>query len=64
MFAVRLFFGAFFIYAEFTDISFELKVFSGLNFYALRDVFRSNGIVQQVCIAGNRFELERTIPKN
>ena len=32
--AVRLFFGASFIPAEFTDISFEVKVVLCLNFYA------------------------------
>ena len=62
--AVRLFFGADFILSEFTDISFELKVVPGLNFYAFRDVFRRNGTVLQTCIVSNRFEFERTIPKN
>ena len=56
--------GAAFISAEFTDISFEVKAELYLDFYAFRDVFRRNGMVQQICIASNRFELERTIPKN
>ena len=47
MFAVRLFFGAFFIYAEFTDISFEVETVLCFDFYAIGDVFRRNGIVQQ-----------------
>ena len=64
MSAVRLFSGASFIPAEFTDIYFEVKAVLCLDFYAFRDVFRRNGIVQQYCIADNRFELERTIPKN
>ena len=62
--AVRLFFGADFILSEFTDISFEVKAVLCLNFYAFGDIFRRNGIVQQNCIVNNRFELERTIPKN
>ena len=64
MSAVRLFFGASFIPAEFTDISFEVKVVLCLDFYAFGDVFRRNGIVQQNCIVNNHFEFERTIPKN
>ena len=64
MSAVRLFSGAFFIYAEFTDIYFEVKAVLYFDFYAFGDVFRGNGIVQQNCIVGNHFELERTIPKN
>ena len=64
MFAVRLFFGAFFIYAEFTDISFEVETVLCFDFYAIGDVFRRNGIVQQDRIVNNRFELERTIPMN
>ena len=64
MSAVRLFSGVFFIPAEFTDISFEVKAVLCLDFYVFRDVFRRNGIVQQNCIVGNHFELERTIPKN
>ena len=64
MSAVRLFFGAVFISSEFTDISFEVKAVLCLYFYTFRDVFRGNGIVQQICIVNNRFELERTIPKN
>ena len=62
--ATRLFSGASFIFAEFTDISIEVKVVLCLDFYAFRDVFRRNGIVQQDRIVGIRFELERTIPKN
>ena len=64
MSAVRLFFGADFISSEFTDISFEEKAVLCFDFYAFRDVFRRNGIVQQDCIVNNLFELERTIPKN
>ena len=64
MSVVRLFFGAAFISAEFTDIYFEVKAVLCLDFYASRDVFRRNGIVQQNCIVNNRFELERTIPEN
>ena len=64
MSAVRLFAGADFILSEFTDISFEVKVVLCLDFYAFGDVFRGNGIVQQICIVNNRFELERTIPEN
>ena len=64
MSAVQLFFGAVFISAEFTDISFEVKAELSFYFYTFRDVFRRNGIVQQNCIVGNRFELERTILKN
>ena len=62
--ATRLFSGASFIFAEFTDISFEVKVVLCLDFYASRDVFRRNGIVQQICIVNNHFEFERTILKN
>ena len=64
MSAVRLFSGADFILSEFTDIYFEVKAELYFNFYASRDVFRRNGIVQQDHIVNNRFELERTIPKN
>ena len=62
--AVRLFFGAAFISAEFADIYFEVKAELYFDFYASRDVFRRNGIVQQNRIVSNRFELARTIPKN
>ena len=64
MSAVRLFFGAVFISAEFTDIYFEVETVLCFDFYAFGDVFRRNGIVQQDCIAVNRFELARTIPEN
>ena len=64
MSAVRLFSGASFISAELTDISFEVKAELYLDFYASRDVFRRNGIVQQICILNNRFKLEKTIPEN
>ena len=64
MSAVRLFFGADFILSEFTDIYFKVKNVLCFDFYAFRDVFRGNGIVQQNRIANNRFELARTIPKN
>ena len=64
MSAVRLFSWAFFISVEFSDISFEVKAVLCFDFYAFRDVFRRNGIVQQDRIASNHFELERTIPKN
>ena len=64
MSAVRLFFGAFFISAEFTDIYLEVKAELSFYFYASRDVFRGNGMVLQTCIVNNRFELERTILKN
>ena len=61
---MRLIFGAAFISSEFTDISFEVKAVLCLDFYAFRDVFRRNGMVQQDCIVSNRFEFERTILKN
>ena len=64
MSAVQLFSGAAFISAEFTNIYFEVKAELYFYFYAFGDVFRRNGIVQQNCIVNNRFELERTIPKN
>jgi hypothetical protein len=64
MSAVRLFSGAFFISAENSDIYFEVKAVLCLYFYTFRDVFRRNGIVQQNCIVNNRFERERSIPKN
>ena len=61
---MRPFSGADFISSEFTDISFEVKAVLCLDFYASRDVFRRNGIVQQNRITSNCFELERTIPEN
>ena len=64
MSAVQLFFGAVFISAEFTDISFEVKAVLCFDFYAFGDVFRRNGMVLQNCIVNNHFELERSIPKN
>ena len=64
MSAVRLFFGAAFISAENSDIYFEVKAVLYFDFYAFGDIFRRNGIVQQDCIVSNRFELEKTIPKN
>ena len=64
MSVVRLFSGAAFISAEFTDIYFEVKAVLRFDFYALGDVFRRNGIVQQDRIVNNRFEFARTIPKN
>ncbi len=64
MSVVRLFSGAVFISAEFTDISFEVKAVLCFYFYAFGDIFRRNGIVQQVCIVSNHFELERNIPMN
>ena len=64
MSVVRLVFGAAFISSEFTDIYFEVKSVLCFNFYAFGDIFRRNGMVLQNCIVGNRFELERTIPKN
>ena len=64
MSAVRLFLGAAFITAEKPDIYIEVKAVLCFDFYAFGDVFRRNGIVQKNCIVGNRFELERTIPKN
>ena len=64
MSAVRLFSGASCISAKLTDISFEVKAVLYFDFYAFRDVFRRNGMVQQNCIVNNRFELERSIPKN
>ena len=62
--AVQLFSGAYFYSAKKTDIYFEVETVLCFEFYAFRDVFRRNGIVQQDCIVGNRFELTRTIPKN
>ena len=64
MSAVRLFSGADFISSEFTDNYFKVKTVLCFYFYAFGDVSRGNGIVQQNCIADNRFELERTILKN
>ena len=64
MSAVRLFIGAVFILSEFTDNYFEVETVLCFDFYAFRDVFRRNGIVQQDRIVGIRFELERTILKN
>ena len=64
MSVVRLFSGAAFISAEFTDIYFEVKAVLCFDFYAFGDVFRGNGIVPQNRIVDNHFELERTIPKN
>ena len=61
--AVRLFFGADFILSEFADNYLEVKAVLCFDFYAFGDVFRGNGIVQQDCIVGNRFELERNILK-
>ena len=62
--ATRLFSGADFILSEFTDICFEVKSELSFYFYAFGDVFRRNGIVQQICIVNNHIELERTIPEN
>ena len=53
-----------FYFVENSDIYFEEKAVLYFDFYAFRDVFRRNCIVQQDRIASNRFELERTIPKN
>ena len=64
MSVVRLFFGAAFILSEFTDISFEVKAVLCLDFYAFRDVFRRTELIKLHSIFNNRFELERTIPKN
>ena len=64
MSAVRLFIEAVFISSEFTDIYFEVKAELSFYFYAFRDVFRRNGIVQQNCIVNNHFELARFIPRN
>ena len=57
MSAGRLFFGAVFISAEFTDIYFEVKTVLCFDFYAFGDVFPRSETVQQDW-------LERTIPKN
>ena len=64
MSALRLFSGAVFISAEFTDISFEVKAVLCFDFYAFGDVFRRNAIFQQNCIVDNYFVLERFTPKN
>ena len=64
MSAVRLFFGAAFILSELTDIPFEVKAVLCLDFYAFGDVFRKNINVPQNRVVNNRFEFERTIPKN
>ena len=64
MSAVRLFSGADFILSEFTDNYFEVETVLCFYFYAFGDVFRRNGTVLQTCIVSNRFEFERTIPKN
>ena len=64
MSAVRLFSRADFNLSEFTDNYFEVKAVLWFDFYAFRDVFRRNGIALQNRIVNNRFELERTIPKN
>ena len=57
MSVVQLFFGEDFILSEFTDNYFEVETVLCLDFYASRDVFRRNGMVQQDRIVGNRYEL-------
>ena len=64
MSAVRLFSVAVFISAKNTDNYFDVETVLCFDFYAFRDVFRRSETVQQDRIAGNRFELERNIPKN
>ena len=64
MSVVQLFFGAVFIFAEFTDISFEVKAVLCFNFYAFRDVFRRSRRFEFLYNQCNRFELERNIPMN
>ena len=64
MSVVRLFSGAAFISAEFTDIYFEVKAVLCLDFYAFRDIFRRNDIVLQNHIGGNCFMLERNVSKS
>jgi hypothetical protein len=49
---------------ENSDILFEEKAVLYFDFYALGDVFRRNGIIQQNRIAGNHIELEKTISEN
>ena len=61
---VRLFFGAFFISAENTDILFEVKAVLCFEFYTIRDVFRRIPNVHQDCVVSNRFDLARFILKN
>jgi len=61
---VRYFIGAIFLPVENTDIYFEVKSILCFDFYAFGDVFRRSETVQQDRIVGNRFEFERTIPKN
>ena len=64
MLAAPLFYQEALISSENSDIYFEVKAELSFDFYVFRDVFRRNGIVQQDRIVSNRFELERTIPKN
>ena len=64
MSAVRLFSGADFILSELTDIYFEVRAELSFYFYVFGDVFRRNATVLQDRIGGNRFVLERFIPKN
>ena len=61
---MRPFSGADFISSEFADIYFKVKTVLCFDFYAFGDVFRRSETVQQDCIVDNRFELERSIPKN
>lgn len=58
---VRLFFGAFFILSEFTDIYFEVKAEHCFEFYAFSEVFQRNGIVLQNRTADNCFALARNV---
>ena len=62
--ATRLFSGASFIFAEFTDISFEVKVVLCLDFYAFRDVFRRSRRFEFLYNQCNRLERKILFPSN
>ena len=62
--ATRLFSGASFIFAEFTDISFEVKAVLCLDFYAFRDVFRRSRRFEFLYNQRNRLERKRLFPRN
>ena len=59
MSAVRLFFGAAFISAEFTDISFEVKAVVCFDFCDFRDIFRRSRKFEFLYNQCNRLERKR-----
>lgn len=61
---MRLFFGAVFISAEFTDISFEVKAVLCFYFYAFGDVFRRSRRFEFLYNQCNRLERKRLFPRN